>query len=278
LHGLNDEVAVQWIDGLRLRLVRLLPADRAGEVLAPDAWRPFLRPNAFETTRLAVPNVTRISEWMAPSDLADLIPGSYRLEISWNGRNLAPDAGLPPDGIVTLPPLLFTVAATDTAPRQALHQRHLAWERFVTGDFMNALASVREADRLEPSATDPLSVQSRLLGATCAARLQDAFGAAQLLDRVRSTGVDDNDHLADFAETAFASLAPQMRWVAAPGGGGQLGQLQITVVPGGTYVVQRSKDLVTWTSVSTNTPSTTGYAVDDTTGTGMQFYRVIWQR
>lgn len=39
--------------------------------------------------------------------------------------------------------------------------------------------------------------QTRLIGASCSARLRDAFGTAQFLGTLRSPTDDDNDHLAD---------------------------------------------------------------------------------
>ena len=278
LHGLNDSLTAPWLNGLFLRLVRLLPDDRAEEMLAPDAWLPFLSPNAFETTSLAVPNVTRISEWLAPSDRVELTPGPYRLEVSWHGRNLAPDAGLPPEGIVTLDPIFFNVTPATNSTLQAVHQRHLAWERFVADDPVGAVACIREAERLDPGAMDPLSVQARVVGATCSARLRDALGTARFLDVIRSAADNDNDHFADFAGLAFANLAPRMRWVPATTPGGQPARFEIRAAPGGVYLVQRSHDLRTWTSVSTNAPSASTFTVEEPTGGEALFYRVVWQQ
>ena len=92
---------------------------------------------------------------------AGLTAGRYHLEVTWEGRGLAPDAASPPGGVVSLATIPFEVLPATTEARQALHQRHLAWERFVSDDPAGAVACVREADRLDPANTDPIAQQSR---------------------------------------------------------------------------------------------------------------------
>ena len=76
----------------------------------------------------------------------------------------------------------FEVLPATTEARQALHQRHLAWERFVSDDPAGAVACVREADRLDPANTDPIAEQSRFevvepgLGVLVAAVDDEAVG------------------------------------------------------------------------------------------------------
>lgn len=281
LHGPTDGVAANWVAGVRLRLSRVLPDNRVEEVLSPGAWSGFLQPNAFEATSLGIANLTRTAEWIAPSDPARLTAGRYQLEVNWEGRGLAPGGILPAGEIATLAAIPFEVAPATTVAQQALHQRHLAWERYIADDAAGAVACVREADRLDPSGADPIAQQSRLVAASASARMRDAFGAAQFLEAIRTLGGDDNDHLAGFAMSAFSGLAPRLELIGTPvtGSAGPT-RLQVTAVPAGTYIVQRSTDLATWIAISTNTPAANRFEVaEPDIGTAdHRYYRVRWLR
>ena len=245
------------------------------------AWSGFLQPNDFESTSLAIANVTRTAEWLAPSDRAGLTAGRYRLEVTWEGRGLAPDGTLPAGGVVTLAAIPFEVAPAATVAQQALHQRHLAWERYLADDPAGAVACVREADRLDPSGADPIALQSRLVAANASARMRDAFGAAQFLDAIRARGGNDNDHLAGFAADAFRGLAPRLELIRSPAGAGAAGaRLQVTAAPGGTYVTERSSDLAAWAAISTNTPTANRFEIVEPDGgtAARRYYRVRWLR
>ena len=276
VHGPTDGVSANWTTGMRLRLTRVPTGGAPEEVLAPDAWSGFLQPNAFESTTLAIANVTRTAEWLAPADQAGLTPGRYRLDVTWDGRGLAPEGSLPAGGVVTLAAMTFEVASAVTPAQQALHQRHLAWERFVRDDPSGTLACVREADRLDPSGTDPAALQSRFIAVASAARLRDAFGTVQLLETLRSSDGSDDNHFASFATAAFRGLAPRLRLTGAPAAA----RIEVTAAPGGTYVLERSRDLAAWTAISTNTPATSPFEVPEPAdGTGThRYFRVRWLR
>ena len=79
------------------------------------------------------------------------------------------------------------------------------------------------------------------------------------------------------AVTAAFTILPGV-WIG--GGAGfvnQSFQVPVSGLPGGTYVLQSSTDLATWTAVSTNVPAASPFTLTDPTATngGYRFYRAV---
>jgi hypothetical protein len=278
LHGTTSAVAANWTEGLVLTLRRLSDSNPPEVVLEPDRWPAFLQPVSFDTRLLAITNVTRIREFLVPPDVADLEAGTrYALDVAWKGAAFAPAMLLPTNGVVTIPTIDFEVQAATNATLEALGHRHLAWFHYLVENSPGVLTHTREADRLDPEAAGPLAIQTQLMRATAAASLQVPLEGAQVLDRLRRQPLGENNTAAEVVADRFRLLVPEMRVAEIPDARGGW-RLEVRALPGQTYVLQGSTDLITWTSISTHTPGTSQFEWPRVLGTEgrHQFYRVLW--
>jgi hypothetical protein len=79
------------------------------------------------------------------------------------------------------------------------------------------------------------------------------------------------------ARENLSGLAPQI--TLTPNSARQLSpRLQIVCVPNQKYLTQVSRDLIQWTTISTDTPAASPYEVVDnaTRAAGEYYYRVLW--
>lgn len=277
LHGATSQATSNWIDGVRLNLRQLSPVGEATLILSSNQWPAYAQPMAFDTASLGITNVSRICEWLAPADIVSLQEGRYRLDVAWDGRDSASATLLPESGFITIPSIEFEVRATSTPALRALNHRHLAWSAYQSGDFAEVVAHAQEAVRLDPELTDPLAIETRFLASNAAVSRGDVLEAAQIMDALRNSLGAIGSHFVHAANTRFASLAPELRVLDAPSSTTPA-RLQLTAVPAYSYLIQRSLNLVDWTSISTNTLSTNRLEVIDSSAptNGPGYYRVIW--
>lgn len=276
LHGTTGAVKADWTEGLALTLRRLSGANPKGVTLGPDRWRAFLQAAPFDFGLLNVTNVTQIREFLVPPDRAALEAGRYALDIAWNGTPYAPATMLPTDGVVRVPTLEFEVLPATNAVLQALGRRHFAWYHYLVGDLPAVLAHARQAHQLDPSASDPLAIQSEMILAEAAAVSGAPLEGALTLDRLRRQLPSANTSAAELVIERFGLLAPRLRPAETPGGQGP--KWILSAFPGQRYVVQVSSDLEHWSSISTNTPTTPEVTLPEVQVTSgpQQFFRVLW--
>ena len=201
----------------------------------------------------------------------------YALEIAWNGAGLTSATNLPAGGVVQGTAIEFEVQPADNNAALGSRERHLAWLAYAQGDNAGVLDHGRQAGLLDPNASDPIAIQTVFLMATASLRQNDPMTAAQIMNNVSTQRPDSPSHLVDLARSRFELLAPSVK-ATKPGLNSTKTELEVSGLPGHQYLLERSLNLKTWTSVSTNTLQEATVLVEDTEATPgtNRFYRVKW--
>lgn len=268
LHGPTASVASNWVEGFQFTLWQVDEDGGRQAILEPDDFKAFLQPLTFDPADLGLPNPTLIREWLVTPEAAQLAPGRYAIAVAWNSAS---------GGLIEGPEILFEVMPADTDAAEALRHRHLAWLAQARGDAAAVLEHAREASRLDPDTIDPLAIQTTFLMSTAALRQGDPMSAALAMNAVKTGLLNPGSHLAGIARDRFELLAPTVKAHKPPPGAAKT-RLEINGLPGHTYVLERSPDLVHWTPMGTNTLQSAAWTIeDDNPSPGSpRFYRVQW--
>ncbi|MCX6902334.1 MAG: hypothetical protein NTW03_02405 [Verrucomicrobia bacterium] len=274
LHGPTAGAAPNWADGFQFTLQRIAADGRRQTILGPDDFKPFLQPLQFNTADLNLANPTLIREWLVTPAAAQLTPGTFALQIGWNGTGLIPAGTL-----ISGSEIQFEVKPADDDATLAQRKRHLAWLAYAQGDNAGVIEHAGEAANLDPASNDPLAVQTVFLMSAAALRQNDPMTAALALNTMNTLLPEPSGHLAELARTRFEMLAPSVQ-VNTPGPGSTNAQVEIKGLPGHLYVLERSGNLQDWTPISTNTlQGVTCVVQDDNPAPDTaRFYRVRWIR
>jgi hypothetical protein len=277
LHGSTTGMASNWVDGFQFTLKSITTNGQRQIILAPAGFKPFVQPLLFDAASLGLANPTLIREWLVTPAAAQLAPGNYALEIAWNGTGFTAATNLPADGLIKGSEIQFEVQPADNNPALGSRERHLAWLANAQGDNAGVIEHGQQAALLDPNSIDPLALQTVFLMSTAALNQNDPMTAARTLNTLSTLLPGSTSHLAELARSRFELLAPSVK-ANRPGSGSTKTQLEINGLPGHQYLLERSLNLKTWTSVSTNTLLDFTALVEDTKATPgtNRFYRVKW--
>ena len=127
LHGAAAGAAANWADGFQFTLQRVGVDGQRQTILTPNGFKPFLQPLLFSTAQLRLANPTLMREWLVTPAAAQLTPGTYALQIGWNGTGLIAPGSLPAGGLIAGSEIQFDVQPADNNTALGQRQRHLAW-------------------------------------------------------------------------------------------------------------------------------------------------------
>jgi len=122
---------------------------------------------------VGIGNPSRV--WMIPAE-AELPPGRYVLQVTWNGKDLADASSLPADGTLRRE-LEFELVEAKTAPQRALHLERVAGVLYGQHDFAKARDLGRQAIKLDPATFDNQRLATWMMVADCSVGLNDLEAA-----------------------------------------------------------------------------------------------------
>lgn len=244
------------------------------EVLAREAWRPHLRPQSFSPQDFGRKPLAVSREWLVSPTALNLVPGDYSLSVLWDGDDRVEAEALGDDGYLSAPTLHFTVKPVADDVQRAVQGHRLAFHAYTVGATDQAWQFARAALAI-PEAQGVLSSEGTLvLAANAAVKLRRYREAASILEASETW---EPGEPARIAREYRHVLAPEIALDPTNLPHGEP-RLTLTVLPGETYEVQASADLITWVAVDRRRTEAHRYEVMDPEAPPVapRFYRAVW--
>jgi hypothetical protein len=270
---LYPTVATNWHEGV---VLTLWYHGQGGwkEVLAREAWKPHLRAQPFSPSDFGKKPLAVSREWVAAPSALNLVPGDYTLSVLWDGDDLVEAQALGDDGYLSAPMLNFTVKPVVDELQRGMQGHRLAYHAFTVGDMDQAWSFSQAALALPGARGTLIEEGTPILAANAAIERRRYREAASLLQEVEPM---QRGEPALITRGFRQVLSPEIA-LLPPSVPGVPTRLALTVLPGETYDVQSSADLVNWATIDHRQTDTHRYEVTDASApSGIpHFYRAVW--
>jgi hypothetical protein len=139
------KIPAQWAQAISLSLLRIDANDPSRRSAVNLDWSKLMAPAQDGNGAIEIGSPSR--QWIVPAE-ANLAPGRYVLQVSWNGRGTADASWLAPDGTLRCE-MEFDVVEAVTNSQKAAHLARQAWALYQKHDFAKARDLARESYRID---------------------------------------------------------------------------------------------------------------------------------